>query len=76
MEREPRHPITQPVVLEAFDRVGAACRAHGIAMGTAVDPGESMRVVEKGVRYGLTVVTISPPLSTLIVMPEMPPTKS
>ena len=52
VEREPGHPITQPVVLEAFDRVGAACRAHGIAMGTAVDPGESMRVVvEKGVRW-------------------------
>ncbi len=52
VERDTGHPITQPVVLEAFDRVGAACRAHGIAMGTAVDPGEPMRVVvQKGTRW-------------------------
>ena len=52
VEREAGHPITQTVVLEAFDRVGEACRTHGIAMGTAVDPGEPMRVVvEKGTRW-------------------------
>ena len=52
VEREVGHPITQKKVLEAFDRVGEACRAHGKAMGTAVDPGEPMRqVVEKGTRW-------------------------
>ena len=52
VEREAGHPITQQVVLEAFDRVGEACRVNGKTMGTAVDPGEPMRVVvEKGTRW-------------------------
>lgn len=52
VEREEGPPITQKKVLEAFDRVGEACRAHGKAMGTAVAPGESMRAVaEKGTRW-------------------------
>lgn len=52
VEREAGHPITQQAVLEAFDCVAEACRTNGIAMGTAVDPGEPMRtVVEKGTRW-------------------------
>ena len=52
VEREPGHLITQKKVLEAFDKVGAACRTHGKVMGTAVNPGEPMRtVVEKGTRW-------------------------
>lgn len=52
VHREPGHPITQPQVAEAFDRVGKACRANGKTMGTAVDPGESMRsAIDHGVRW-------------------------
>ena len=52
VERDAGHPITQKIVLEAFDKVGEACRAHGVAMGTAADPGEPMRaVVKKGTRW-------------------------
>ena len=52
VERDGGHPITQPRVLEAYDRVGKACATHGKVMGTAVDPGEPMRqVVERGVRW-------------------------
>ena len=52
VERDPGHPITQERVLAAYDRVGAACRAHGKVMGTAVDPGESMAAVfERGTRW-------------------------
>jgi len=44
--------VTQPQVVEAFDRVGEACRQHGKVMGTAGAPDASMRfVVEKGVRW-------------------------
>ena len=51
IEREP-NSRDHPKILEAFDRVGAACRDTGKAMGTAVDPGESMRLaVEKGTRW-------------------------
>ena len=52
VERKSGHPIIQKQVLEAFDKVGAACRAHGKVMGTAVNPGAPMRnVVEKGTRW-------------------------
>ena len=52
VERDGGHPIMQPRVLEAYDRVGEACRTHGKVMGTAVDPGEPMRqVVERGARW-------------------------
>ena len=52
VEREPGHPILHKRVLEAYDKVAAACRAHGKALGTAVDPGDPMRkVVEKGARW-------------------------
>ena len=52
VEREGGDQIAHPRILEAFDRVGEACRAHGKAMGTAVDPGEPMRVVfAKGTRW-------------------------
>jgi 2-keto-3-deoxy-L-rhamnonate aldolase RhmA len=52
VEREAGHPITHERVLEAFDKVGESCRAHGKAMGTAVNPGEPMHnVVEKGTRW-------------------------
>ena len=51
IEREP-NSRDHPRILEAFDRVGAACRENGKAMGTAVDPGESMGIaVEKGTRW-------------------------
>jgi 4-hydroxy-2-oxoheptanedioate aldolase len=42
VHRDPGDPVTKPVILEAFDKVGAACKLHGKFMGTAVDPGESM----------------------------------
>ena len=52
VERESGASITQPEVLEAFDKVSAACVTHGKVMGTAIGPGESMRtVVEKGTRW-------------------------
>ncbi len=52
VEREPGAASTHEKVLAAFDRVGRACRTHGKAMGTAVDPGEPMRkVFEKGTRW-------------------------
>ena len=52
VHRDPGDPISKPVVLEAFDKVGSACRAHGKFMGTAVDPGESMRLaVERGTTW-------------------------
>ena len=52
VEREGGVQIDHPRILEAFDKVGEACRAHGKAMGTAVDPGEPMRAVfERGTRW-------------------------
>jgi 4-hydroxy-2-oxoheptanedioate aldolase len=52
LEREPGPPVSLPPILEAFERVGAACRAHGKAMGTAVDPGAPMRMaLEMGARW-------------------------
>ena len=52
VERDGGHAIMQPRVLEAFDRVGAACRRHGKVMGTAAGPGEQMtQVVERGARW-------------------------
>jgi len=52
VEREPGSPVTQERVLEAYDKVAAACRANGKVMGTAVGPGEAMRnVVQKGARW-------------------------
>lgn len=52
VHREPGHPIAQPKVFAAFDRVGEACRANGKAMGTAVDPGDAMKLaVERGTTW-------------------------
>lgn len=52
VEREGGNLITHPRILEAFDKVGEACRVHGKTMGTAVHPGEPMRkVIEKGTRW-------------------------
>lgn len=52
VHRDPGHPIAQPQVAQAFDRVGQACAANGKTMGTAVNPGESMRwAVEHGARW-------------------------
>ena len=52
VEREGGHPITHKKILDAFEVVGQACRSHGKAMGTAVDPGEAMRqAVERGTRW-------------------------
>lgn len=42
VHRDPGDPITKPIILKAFDKVGAACKLHGKFMGTAVDPGEPM----------------------------------
>ena len=43
---------THPRILEAFERVGAACRANGKGMGTAIGPGDGMRkVVARGTRW-------------------------
>ena len=51
IERDPENPM-HPRILEAFDRVGAACRANGKGMGTATGPSEFMRtVVTKGTRW-------------------------
>ena len=50
--REPGKPHLHAPVLAAFERVGAACRANGKVMGTAVDPGAEMaEVVKRGVRW-------------------------
>ena len=52
VEREGGHPIEHERVLAAFDRVGAGCRNQGKAMGTAVDPGEGMRLAAaRGTRW-------------------------
>lgn len=52
IEREGGEQSDHPRILEAFDRVGEACRTHGKAMGTAVGPGEQMRAVfERGTRW-------------------------
>jgi 2-keto-3-deoxy-L-rhamnonate aldolase RhmA len=52
VHRAPGHPIMHPRILDAFDRVGEACRANGKVMGTAVDPGEAMAAaVERGARW-------------------------
>ena len=52
VERDPGPTIIQEKVLAAYDRVGAACRAHGKIMGTAVDPGDPMGAVfAKGTRW-------------------------
>ena len=58
VEREPGHPITQKVVLEAFDKVGEACRANGIAMGTAVDPANQCALSSGKGLAGLTAATM------------------
>ena len=42
VHRDPGNPISQPIILKAFDKVGSACKLHGKFMGTAVDPGEPM----------------------------------
>ena len=43
---------THPRILEAFERVGAACAANGKGMGTAIGPGDGMReVVARGTRW-------------------------
>ena len=52
IEREPGHPIMHPRILAAFDKIAEACRTHGKAMGTAVDPGTPMlTVAEKGTTW-------------------------
>ena len=52
IEREGGDQIDHPKILEAFEKVGEACRVHRKAMGTAVGPGEHMRTVfEKGTRW-------------------------
>ena len=52
VHREPGSPIAKPKVLAAYDRVGEACRANGKAMGTAVNPGDAMKLaVERGATW-------------------------
>ncbi|MDA1258213.1 MAG: aldolase/citrate lyase family protein [Chloroflexi bacterium] len=52
VHRESGHPISQPKVLEAFEKVGKACRTNGKAMGTAVDPGPAMQLaIERGATW-------------------------
>ena len=52
VHRDPGDPISKPIILEAFDKVGDACKKHGKFMGTAVDPGESMVLaVERGTTW-------------------------
>ena len=52
IEREGGEQSDHPRILEAFDKVGKACRHHGKAMGTAVGPGDQMRAVfERGTRW-------------------------
>ncbi len=52
IERDGGDQIDHPKIHEAFDKVGAACRAHAKAMGTAIGAGEHMRTVfEKGTRW-------------------------
>ena len=49
---EADHPINHEIILEVYDKFGAACRNHGKVMGTPVEPGQSMfNVVKKGVRW-------------------------
>ena len=52
VHRDPGDPISKPVILEAFEKVGASCKKHGKFMGTAVDPGESMSLaVSRGTTW-------------------------
>ena len=52
VHREPGHPILHPRITEAFQKVGASCKANGKAMGTAVDPGEAMELaIDKGTTW-------------------------
>lgn len=50
--REPGQPHLHAPVLAAYEKVGAACRANGKVMGTAVNPGEEMaEAVKRGARW-------------------------